>query len=98
MQQSSRIVFFGNERLSSGFEPDGAPTLQALIDAGYAICAVVSHFTPGNSRKARKLEIQDVARKHDIPVLLPQKLADIKQQLIDFNAQAGVLVAYGKII
>lgn len=98
MKKSSKIVFFGNERLSSGFELDGAPTLQALIDNGYTICAVVSHFEPGRSRKARKLEIEDIAHANNIPILLPNKPADIKQQLIDFNAKAGVLVAYGKIV
>lgn len=98
MQKSSKIVFFGNERLASGFEPHGAPTLQALIDSGYEIAAVISNYERAQSRKARKLEIQEVAEAHNIPVLLPQKLRDIADQIADYRATAGVLVAYGKMV
>ena len=97
-QTSKTLVFFGNERLSTGFEPNGAPTLQALIDNGYDIRAVISHFTPGTSRTARKLEIEEVAIRHNVPILLPSRLKDIQDELVGFNAIAGVLVAYGKII
>lgn len=98
MPQSSKIVFFGNERLSSGFAPEGAPTLQKLIDAGYDVVAVVSNFERASSRSARELEIAEVAKKHNIPLLLPNKLSEIAEQLADFKADIGVLVAYGKII
>ena len=98
MSKSKTLIFFGNERLSSGFRPQGAPTLQALIDHGYEVKAVIAHYEAGRSRSARKLEIQEVADAHAIPVLLPEKLSDIRQQLIDYKADAGVLVAYGKII
>jgi methionyl-tRNA formyltransferase len=95
---SKTLIFFGNERLSTGFQPEGAPTLQALIDNGYDVQAVVSHFTPGTSRRARRLEIEEVATAHNIPVLLPNRLIDIKEELLAYKADAGVLAAYGKII
>lgn len=95
---SKTLIFFGNERLSTGFEPNGAPTLQALIDNGYDVKAVVSNFTRGTSRKARKLEVQEIAERHGIPVLLPQKLRDIKEDLVAYGAEAAVLVAYGKMV
>ncbi|HXH27333.1 MAG TPA: methionyl-tRNA formyltransferase [Candidatus Acidoferrum sp.] len=98
MTASKTLIFFGNERLSSGFSPDGAPTLQALIDAGYHIAAVVSHYEAANSRKPRPLEIEAVAQKYNIPLLLPEKPRDIIEQLQSYNAEASVLVAYGKII
>lgn len=98
MPQSSKIIFFGNERLSTGFEPDGAPTLQALIDNGYQVAAVVAHFEPGQSRKARGLEIQEVAGRNNVPVLLPDKVNDIADDLRASKADIGVLVAFGKII
>lgn len=97
-QTSKTLIFFGNERLSTGFVPSGAPTLQALIDNGYDIKAVVSHYSPATSRKARTLEVQEVAERHSIPVLLPQKLRDIKDELTSFGAEAGVLIAFGKLI
>lgn len=95
---SKTLIFFGNERLSTGFTPHGAPTLQALIDNGYDVKAVVSNFTRATSRKARKLEVQEVAEAHNIPVLLPQKLRDIKEELVAYGAEAAVLVAYGKMV
>lgn len=98
MKKSPSLVFFGNERLSSGFTPSGAPTLEALIAQGYTIKAVVAHNEAAQSRKTRTLEIEEVARKHNIPVLLPQKLADIRSQLEQYGADIGVLVAFGKIV
>jgi len=98
MKKSHSLIFFGNERLSSGFVPNGAPTLQALIAAGYDVKAVVANYEIGQSRKARELEIESVARAHNIPVLLPDRPKDIADQLTAFEAEAAVLVAYGRII
>lgn len=95
---SKKIVFFGNERLSSGFEPQGAPTLQALITAGYNIVAVVANHQEATSRKARKLEIQAVAEAHNIPLLLPRNLVAIRDELIALQPNVGVLVAYGRMV
>lgn len=98
MKVSSRIIFFGNERLSSGFDPKGAPTLQALINNGYDVVAVVANHQKAASRKPRPLAIEVVAKKHHIPLLLPAKLTDIQEELAALRPTAGVLVAYGKII
>lgn len=98
MQISSPLIFFGNERLSSGFTPSGAPTLQALSDNGYKVAAVVVNHEVGRSRKVRELEIELVAKKNNIPVLLPENLTSIKQTLIDYDPIMGMLVAYGKIV
>lgn len=92
-----RLIFFGNERLATGVTTD-APTLTALIAAGYDIAAVVSKYQPAQSRKSRPLEIEAVATQHNIPLLLPAKPSDILDQLAAYDAQAGILVAYGKII
>ncbi len=95
---SKTLLFFGNERLSGGFEPSGAPTLQALVTAGYTVKAVIAHHGSTHSRTKRKLEIEAVAKTHNIPVLLPAKPADIAAELAGFQAEAAVLVAYGKLI
>ncbi len=95
---SKTLLFFGNERLSGGFEPSGAPTLQALIEAGYNVRAVIAHHNQTHSRTKRQLEIEVIAKAHNIPVLLPEKPADIMAELVDFQAEAAVLVAYGKLI
>lgn len=91
------IVFFGNERIATGVKTD-APTLTALINAGYDVKAVVANFERGVSRNSRKLEVQEVAQAHNIPLLLPDKPSLIIEELKEFNATAAVLVAYGKIV
>lgn len=91
------IIFFGNERLATGVSTT-APTLRALIAAGYHVAAVVSNYTPAQSRSRRTLEVAEVAKEHDIPVLLPSNLLDIREQLLEYHASVGVLVAYGRIV
>jgi methionyl-tRNA formyltransferase len=98
MKASSTIVFFGNERLSSGFSPVGAPTLSALVANGYNVAAVVVNHEASTSRKSRPLEIAEVAAQHNIPVLSPDKPAEIIDQLKGYNAPVGVLVAYGRMV
>jgi methionyl-tRNA formyltransferase len=98
MSKSKKLVFFGNERLATGLKSTGAPTLKKLIENGYEVTAVVSNFTAGRSRNARKLEIAEVAEQHNIPVMLPTHLGNIKDDIKEFNAGFGVLVAYGRII
>jgi methionyl-tRNA formyltransferase len=97
MTQSSTIVFFGNERLATGVTTT-APTLQSLINAGYHVAAVVSNYTTGTSRNSRELEIASIAEAHDIPVLLPKKVIEIKDQLAEYGAEVAVLAAYGQIV
>jgi methionyl-tRNA formyltransferase len=99
MKKSSSLIFFGNERLSSGYSPpENALTLKRLLDNGYHIAAVVANYEAGTSRNPRQLEIANVAQQYDIPLLLPKKVMDIRDELAGFGAAAGVLVAYGKII
>ena len=98
MMKSANLIFFGNERLSTGFTPQGAPTLQALILAGYTVSAVVANYEKGNSRNARQLEVEAVAKKYHIPLLLPSSPNSIQQQLAGYKPAVGVLVAYGKLI
>lgn len=95
---SQTIVFFGNERLATGIT-SSAPTLRALIDANYTVAAVVvNNSDNSHSRKARTLEIATVAAEHGIPLLSPDKPAQIIKELESYGAAVGVLVSYGKII
>jgi methionyl-tRNA formyltransferase len=91
------VVFFGNERIATGVTTS-APTLTALINAGYDVKAVVSNYERANSRSARQLEIQTVADANNISVLLPAKPSDIANKLIAYGAEVAILVAYGKIV
>jgi methionyl-tRNA formyltransferase len=95
---SKKILFFGNERLATGVTTT-APTLRALVKAGYEVCAVVVAQNDSKpSRKKRGAEIIDVAAEHDIPVLSPEDLGQAKDELRAFGAEAAVLISYGKIV
>lgn len=94
---SNRLLFFGNERLATGVSTE-VPVLRALLAAGYDVAAVVSHNEVARSRKPRPLEIAQVAAEAGIPLLLPHKLADTSDELKAYEADAAVLVAYGKIV
>jgi methionyl-tRNA formyltransferase len=95
---SNKILFFGNERLASGVTTS-APVLRALIAAGYEITGlVVAQNEAGATRKARELEIVQVASGHGIGVLSPAKLSGARDELAALGAELGVLIAYGKMV
>ncbi|HVX23847.1 MAG TPA: methionyl-tRNA formyltransferase [Candidatus Saccharimonadales bacterium] len=92
------IVFFGNERIATGTQTT-APTLRALIAAGYHVAAVViAQREVANSRQIRPLEVVEIAEAHTIPVLRPEKLSAVVTEIADYQATAGVLVAFGKMV
>lgn len=95
---STKIIFFGNERLVSGLKKAHTPVLEGLIKHGYDVAAVISHYSESSSRNNRELEVARVANQHAIPVLLPNKPADIIDQIASYNADIAILVAYGRII
>lgn len=92
-----RVVFFGNERIASGVTTT-CPVLQKLIDEGYEVLAVVVNQGANTSRRARTLEIADLAERYEIPMLSPSKPADIRDTLAELSADVGVLVAYGRLV
>ncbi|MEO5691054.1 MAG: methionyl-tRNA formyltransferase [Candidatus Saccharimonadales bacterium] len=98
MTASKRLVFFGNERLVSGLKRSDTPLLRGLIERGYDIAAVVVNNTEAVSRNARALEVAAVASAHNIPVLSPNKPADIIDELKNMHVDAAILSAYGRII
>lgn len=93
----TRLVFFGNERLATNVATD-LPVLTMLVDEGYDIVAIVASDSGTTSRKQRALEVEEFAISHNIPYFSPKKLADVRDNLQKLQAQAGVLVAYGKMV
>jgi methionyl-tRNA formyltransferase len=97
-KKSRTILFFGNERLATGVSTT-TPVLQALLDNGYTVAAIIVAQSDGSaSRQERGLEIGTIASEHGIPLLSFSKLSDAKDQLAAYDAIAGVLVAYGKMV
>lgn len=95
---SRKIIFFGNERLVSGLDHTETPVLTSLIDAGYDIKAVVANDAGTKSRKQKVLEVAELAAANNIPVHTPHRPMDIYDELASYGADAGVLVAYGRIV
>lgn len=98
VNQKTKVVYFGNERLVSGLKQADPIVLKGLIERGYDVVAVVSHHTESRSRNARPLEVATVAEAHNIPVYLPKKPSEIIDTLRELQADIAVLVAYGRII
>ena len=95
---SKTLIFFGNERLVSGLKTTDAPILRGLIKRGYRVKAVISHHHEGQSRNNRNLEVAEIARANNIPILLPNKPTDVMEEITNLHADAAILVAYGRII
>ena len=91
------MIFFGNERLATGLKTS-TPTLKMLIESGYQLKAVISSYTEATSRQKQPLEIAEVAKKNGLPLLLPDNLMSIKDDIAGYGAEAAVLVAFGRII
>lgn len=88
------IVFFGTEEFS-------AISLQALINAGFEISAII---TKPDSRKGRGQKLQaptvkKIGEKFNIPVLQPSKMSEIVDFVENLPVRPiGVLVSFGRII
>lgn len=93
MNTSHKIVFFGTEDFS-------AVSLQALIEAGYTIAAVITKPDTqrgrGNILTAPK--VKTIALDHSIAIFQPDNLADVADVIKNIPQPIGVLVSFGKII
>lgn len=90
-----RILFFGT--------PDFAtPSLQALIASGHRVVAVVSQpdRPRGRGHQMQSTPTKVIAGALGIPVLQPAKIRDegFLQHVRDFDADLGVVVAFGRIL
>jgi methionyl-tRNA formyltransferase len=92
------LIFFGNERLATGLADVDTPVISALVDAGYEIAAVIANYEKASSRSVRRLEIADFCKQNNIPIMLPDNLANVIDDIKSLDCDLAVLVAYGKII
>lgn len=95
---SKRILFFGNERLATGVTTK-LPIIRSLLDASFDIAAVIiTSQTSSISRKPRMLEIANFATDNRIQLLSIDRLKDNIDRLKEYDADAAVLAAFGKIV
>ncbi len=91
------LIFFGNEQLASGVSLKPV-ILESLIEAGYPILALVLRQGTITSRKLKVSLSEELAKKHQIPVLKPESSSEMLEMLQPLKAEAGILAAYGRII
>jgi len=95
MHPSLRIIFAGTPEFA-------ARHLTALLDSTHRVVAVLTQpdRQSGRGKKVHASPVKQVALSHDIDVLQPTSLkdTDIQQQLIQFQADVMVVVAYGLLL
>lgn len=88
-----KILFMGT--------PDFArESLEKLYDSGYEIAGVV---TPPDRPKGRGMKmiacpVKEFALEKNLSIFQPEKLKDIKQEIINMNPDMIVVVSYGKFL
>ena len=90
-----KIIFAGTPEFA-------VPSLQALLDANYEVCAVYTQpdRPAGRGRHEQFSPVKELALKYDIPVIQPLTLKTEEDLAIlqAFNADLMVVVAYGMIL
>lgn len=91
-KEELRIVFMGTPEFAVG-------TLQALVEGGYNVVAVVTQPDKPVGRHGSVLRAPAVkvyAEEHGIPVMQPEKMKDAEfiEQLRSYNADLQVVVAF----
>jgi methionyl-tRNA formyltransferase len=90
-----RILFMGTPAFA-------VPSLQALLDHGEEVVAVVTQpdRPKGRGRKLAPPPVKELALAHGLPVLQPTKIrtAEFLDELRAFNADLFVVTAYGRIL
>lgn len=90
-----KLVFFGTPEIA-------VPSLRALLDAGHEIAlAVTQPDRPrGRGKKVSPCPVKAEAEARGIEVITPTRLKDpaLAERLTALNLDAGVVIAYGRIL
>lgn len=90
-----RIIFLGSPECA-------VPPLEALIQAGYEVVAVVTQPDKPAGRKQvlTPPPVKLAAQQHHIPVLQPPDMsnAEVVEQIAAYQPDVGVVAAYGELL
>ena len=92
-----RLVFLGSD-------PIAMPLLEWLAREASSVARVVGVFTQpdrpaGRGQKIQPNAVKTWALEREIPVFQPEKLtSDVRGQLLDLDADVGLVMAYGHIL
>lgn len=95
MAEIKNIIFMGTPEFA-------VPTLQALLDHGEHIAAVICQpdRPKGRGRKVQPPPVKVLAEQHNIPVLQPTKIRteEFHNELLTYKPDLFVVTAYGRIL
>jgi methionyl-tRNA formyltransferase len=97
MKKSLKVLFFGNERIATGISTKPI-VFSSLLESDHEVVGLVVHMSVATSRTKQTEPIVENATQHNVPIVNPMKLLDSIEDIKQFGADVGVLVAYGKII
>jgi methionyl-tRNA formyltransferase len=90
-----RIIFFGTPAFST-------PALHSLIERPEEVVAVVTQPDRGSGRGQRVVPspVRELASRHGLPVLQPERVKDqsFQEKIKELQADLFVVVAYGQIL
>ncbi len=87
-----RVVFMGTPEFA-------VPSLENLLIKHEVIAVITQPDKPkGRGKKIQFTPVKETALKHNLPVLQPLKIRDIKEELQSYNADIFCVVAYGQLL
>lgn len=90
-----KIVYMGTPEFS-------VPPLEAMLDAGHEVVAVVTQpdKQKGRGKEVSMTPVKECALSHGIPVLQPEKIKDAEAvaKLREYQADIFVVVAFGQLL
>lgn len=93
MNQGKRMIFMGTPEIA-------AYALQSLIDAGYTFVAVISQpdRKVGRKREIIQTAVKQVAVKANIPVLQPERIGTIREEIEALKPDLILTMAFGQLV
>lgn len=91
--KNTKIIFMGTATFS-------VAVLEKLIANKYNVIAVVSQpdRIVGRKKEVKMPEVKEIALKHNIRVIQPQRIKNEYQEIVDLQADIIITAAYGQII
>lgn len=90
-----KVVFMGTPDFSVG-------TLEALVEAGYEITAVVTQpdKPKGRGKQMMPTPVKEAAEKHGLPVYQPRRVRDAEaiEEIRKMEPDVIVVVAFGRLL
>ena len=96
--RNPKLVFFGNECLSSAADYDQAPILKTLLQENYEIEALILSRRISKSRSVARQALLTAAREHDLQVFDVRNGPELEQTISALESEWAVLASFGLLL